>query len=309
MLVLYGFIRRKDLEYVSKFPWDIGIISFMLFPELMKSSENATEKIRLLLEDPFFDLIEVTVIDDNEWLKIAEVNKSYGKKFMLGLQPVILSKGLNPNALNDEERRKTIEILVHEVEKAGKRGYIGIGVCSGPNIEGPERSKAIDALVKSLIELSSITNKYGIKLFLETFDVVWDRKRLAGSLDETIKVIEKVREVVDNVYIMWDLSHAPLLNEDPEILKSYPDYIGHIHIGCAKKIDNKLLDTHPGFYRPGAINTEKDVAKLISVLHEIGYKGAISFEIRPEEGQNPLEILNSAKGVLLRAYQLYLEKI
>uniref|UniRef100_A0A7J3QDE1 Xylose isomerase-like TIM barrel domain-containing protein n=1 Tax=Ignisphaera aggregans TaxID=334771 RepID=A0A7J3QDE1_9CREN len=146
-------------------------------------------------------------------------------------------------------------------------------------------------------------------MFLETFDVTWDRKRIAGYLHETVKIVERVRESVGNIYIMWDLSHAPLLNEDPEILKSYPEFIGHIHIGCGKKVDDKLLDTHPGFYRPGAINTENDVAKLLRVLHDMDYKGSISFEIRPEQDQDPFEVLNAGKGVLLRAFQLYLDSI
>ena len=37
------------------------------------------------------------------------------------------------------------------------------------------------------------------------------------------------------------------------------------------------------------------------------YRGAISFEVKPEENQNPLEVLNTAKSVLMRAFQLFLE--
>lgn len=308
--MLYGFTVRKGLSIVSKFPWDIGIVSFMLFPELMKSSENASEKLSILIEDPFFELIEVTIIDDSEWKKVTEINTRYGKSFALGLQPIILTRGVNPSALNEDERRKASEIIISEVRKVGERGYRAVGLCSGPNIEGSDKAKALEALIKTLIEVGSEAMKYNMKVFLETFDVVWDRKRLLGSYIETTKVIEKVREVgVKNVYIMWDLSHAPMLSEDPEILRSYPEYLGHVHIGCAKKVDNKLMDTHPGFYRPGAVNTEKEVAKLLGVLHDIGYRGAISYEIRPEEGQNPMEILNAAKGVLLRAFQLYMDSI
>lgn len=308
--MLYGCTLKKDIVVVSKFPWDIGIVSFMLFPELMKTSENASEKLRILIEDPFFELLEVMIIDDVEWRKVVEINTKYKKSFALGLQPVVLTRGVNPSAVNEEERKKAVETLLAEVKKAGERGYKAVGLCAGPNIDGQERARALEALIKTLVELGSEAKKYNMNVYLETFDIVWDRKRLLGPYAETVKVIEKIRESgVKNVYIMWDLSHAPLLNEDPEVLKSYPEYLGHIHIGCAKKVNDKLLDTHPGFYRPGALNTEKEIAKLLNVLHSIGYKGAISFEVRPEEGQNPLEILNSSKGVLLRAFQLFLENI
>ncbi|MEL9940540.1 MAG: TIM barrel protein [Ignisphaera sp.] len=305
--MLYGYIKKNEFEIIARFPWDIGIVSFMVFPELMKTSEGASEKIRVLLEDPYFDLLEVMIIDDVEWKKINELNRLYGKKFALGLQPVILTRGVNPSATDEAERMKSVEVLLREVRVAGGRGYKAVGICSGPNVEGSEREKAREALIKTLVELGSEAAKYNMNLYLETFDVAWDRKRLAGPLQETVKIVEKVREQAKNVYIMWDLSHAPLLNESPDLLKSYPDFIGHIHIGCAKRVGDKLLDTHPGFYRPGALNTEQDVAKLLTVLSDIGYRGAISFEVRPEEGQHPMEVVHTAKSVLLRAFQLYLQ--
>ena len=184
-----------------------------------------------------------------------------------------------------------------------------VALCSGPNVEGADREKAIEAMVKTLRELAEEASKYGMPVYLETFDYQWDKKRLVGPIDLAAKIVERARETHRNVYLMWDLSHGPLLNEDPEVLKSYPDLIGHIHIGCAKKVDGKLYDWHPGFYRPGALNTEHDVAKLLEVLKDIGYRGAISFEIKPEGDQSPYEILNAAKGVLLRAFQLVLERI
>jgi len=305
--MLYGYLKKKNLEVLARFPWDIGIVSFMVFPELMRSSEGAFDKVRTLLVDPYFDLIEVMVIDDGEWRKISELNSVYGKKFALGLQPVVLTRGVNPSAVNEDERKRSVDALIREARVAGERGYRAVGICSGPNIEGPEREKAKEALVKSLVELAVEASKYGMNVYLETFDVVWDRKRLAGSFEETAKVVEKARDQAKNVYIMWDLSHAPLLNESPEVLKTYPELVGHIHIGCAKRVGDRLLDTHPGFYRPGALNTEDDVAKLLTVLSDVGYRGAISFEVRPEEGQHPLEVINTAKGVLLRAFQLFLE--
>uniref|UniRef100_A0A7C5XN78 Xylose isomerase-like TIM barrel domain-containing protein n=1 Tax=Ignisphaera aggregans TaxID=334771 RepID=A0A7C5XN78_9CREN len=308
--MLYGYTVKNGREIVSRFPWDIGIVAFMIFPELMRIDKGVSDKLKPLIIDPFFDLIEMTPMDDAEWSRVEELNKNYRKRFALALQPYILTRGMNINAIDEAERSKAVEFIVNEIKRAGLRGMKAVGLCSGPNVEDPEKRKiAIDALVKSLVEIGAEASRYGMKVFLETFDVTWDRKRIAGYLHETVKIVERVRESVGNIYIMWDLSHAPLLNEDPEILKSYPEFIGHIHIGCGKKVGDKLLDTHPGFYRPGAINTENDVAKLLRVLHDMDYKGSISFEIRPEQDQDPFEVLNAGKGVLLRAFQLYLDSI
>ncbi len=303
--MLYGFTVRKGHEIIARFPWRIGIVAFMLFPELLKSDEGAGDKILTIANDPFFDLFEVAPMRDSEWAKLRDVAKE--KEFALALQPEILVRGRNPNALSEDERREVVKLFVEEIRRAGERGMKAVALCSGPNVEGADREKAIEALVKTLRELAEEASRYGMPVYLETFDYQWDKKRLVGPIDLAAKVVERVRETHRNVYIMWDLSHGPLLNEDPEVLKSYPDLIGHIHVGCAKKVDDKLYDWHPGFYRPGALNTERELAKLLAVLHDIGYRGAVSFEIKPEGEQSPFEILNAAKGVLLRAFQLLLE--
>ncbi|MCS7110685.1 MAG: sugar phosphate isomerase/epimerase [Ignisphaera sp.] len=308
--MLYGYVIKDGHEIVAKFPWDVGIVAFMIFPDLMQSTRDFSERLKPLITDPFFDLIEMTPIaDDLEWNKVVELNKSYRKKFALALQPLIINKGININAVDEQERRRAVEFVISEIRRAGMRGLKAVGLCSGPNVEGPNKEAATEALIKSLVEISSEASKYDMKVFLETFDTAWDRKRLAGLLPDTVRIVERVRDSAKNIYIMWDLSHAPLLNEDPSVLRSYPEFVGHIHIGCGKRVGDKLLDTHPGFYRPGALNTEVDVAKLLGVLHDIGYRGSISFEIRPEQDQNPFEVLNSGKGVLLRAFQLYLDMI
>jgi len=303
--MFYTYAKVKGIDIVAKFPYKIGVVTFMLFPELLKSDKGASEKLKVVIEDPFFEVLEVGYIGDEEWNKIAKIGTD--KEFARALQPEVLVKKYNPNALDESERKKAEDILVKETIKAGERGMCAVALCSGPIVPENKKDTAINSLVKTLKAIAEAASKYNMPVYLETFDYAWDKKRLIGPLAEAVKVIDRVRESYKNIYLMWDLSHGPLLNEDPEILKSYPDYIGHIHIGCAKKVEDKLYDWHPGFYRPGALNTEKDVAKLITVLHDIKYKGVVSFEVKPEENQHPLEVLNTAKSVLIRAYQLFLE--
>ncbi len=308
--MLYVGHVREGIESAVKFPWRIGIVTFMAFPELLRSDEGLADKVKVLVEDPFFDLLEVGPVSDHEWIKLMNLIKACGRSVdvAVGLQPEVLVRKFNPNALSEEERRKAEEVLVRDVEVAGKRGVKAVALCSGPNVEGGDRVKAREALIKTLSAMASKASEYGIKVFVETFDYAWDKKRLLGPIDFSAKVIDELRSIGHgNVYLMWDLSHGPLLNERPEDLKPYSNLIGHIHIGCAKKVEDKLLDWHPGFYRPGALNSERDVADLIRVLHEIRYSGAVSFEVKPEDGQNPLEVIATAKSVLVRAYQIFLE--
>ena len=303
--MFYTYARVKGVEVVAKFPYKIGIVAFMIFPELIKSDKDAAEKLKILIEDPFFELLEVGYIGNEEWGRIASMKPTV--EFARALQPEVLVQKYNPNALDEVERKKAEEVLVRETRIAGERGMCAVALCSGPVVPEDKKEQAIEALVKTLKAIAEEASKYNMPVFLETFDYAWDKKRLIGPLPLGVKVIDKARESYKNVYLMWDLSHGPLLNEEPEVIKSYPDYIGHIHMGCAKKVDDKLYDWHPGFYRPGALNTEKEVARLLAVLHDIKYKGAVSFEVKPEGDQQPLEVLHAAKSVLVRAYQLFLE--
>ncbi len=302
--MLYAGILKKGVEVVARFPWKIGVVVFMLYPELLKSDEGAGDKVLEIVHDPILDLYEVAPMRDEEWKKIAQY-VGY-KSFALALQPEVLVRGINPNALNEEERRKASERLIEETRRAGERGMVAVALCSGPTVPENDRDRALGSLEKTLSELAEVAAQYRMNVYLETFDYDKDKRRLIGPLSLAAKIVERVRQNYTNVYIMWDLSHSPLLNEDPEILRSYPDLLGHIHIGCAKKVDDKLLDWHPGFYRKGALNTEKEVAKLLAVLNDIGYRGAISFEVKPEADQTPQEVLATAETVLLRAFQLFL---
>ncbi len=303
---------RRGFELAVRFPYPVGIVTFMAFPEFLRTDEGFADEVKVLVEDPFFDLLEIGPIGDHEWSKFMSVIKASGRdvRVAVGLQPEVLVRKFNPNALNEEERRKAEEVLVKDTEIAGRRGVKAVALCSGPNVDGVERERAREALIKTLSAIASKAAEYGASVYVETFDYSWDKKRLLGPIGFSAKVIEDVRALGHkNVWLMWDLSHAPMLGEKPEDLKPYADLLGHIHIGCTKKVGDRLLDWHPGFHRPGAINTEKEVAELLKVLHDIKYSGAVSFEVKPEEGQLPLEVVSAAKAVLIRAYQAVVENL
>lgn len=307
--MFYTHVSKKELDFVVKFPYKIGIVTFMIFPELLKSDEGAADKIKLLINDPFFDLLELSPINDREWKKLQSYSRSSKIEFALGLQPEILVRGYNPSAIDENERKRAEDILARDAEIACKRGMKAIAMCSGPTVPEQKRKAAVEAFVRTAITISEKISRYDVPLLIETFDVKWDKKRLLGNLEFSAEVLEKIRENYSKTYLLWDLSHAPMLNEKPENLKPYSDLLGHVHVGCTKRVENRLYDWHPGFHRPGSLNDENDIAKLLEVLHDIKYKGAMSFEVKPEEGQTPMEVIHTAKSVLIRSFQMYLEEV
>ncbi|RLF18957.1 MAG: sugar phosphate isomerase/epimerase [Thermoprotei archaeon] len=301
-------LKKKGEELYLKFPWKVGIVLFMAFPETTKG-ENVEDAIKHIASDPFFDLIEIPPYKEEVLKQIVNLAHEEGLDVALALQPEILSKGLDIASLEENKRANALKVLKDMIELAHRVSISSVALCTSKD-PGPEnREKALSLLRESLKELCKIAANHNIKLILEVFDRDYDRKLLLGPTREAIDVIRDVREEYENIGLLWDLSHAPMLNETPQILKECADILYHIHIGCAKKVDEGFKDTHPGFYVAGAVNGVEEVAELLQVLHEIGYRGAVSFEVKPEEGQSSLEVVNCAKGVLLHAASLAFKRI
>jgi len=302
------YSEKKGIEGFFKFPWKISIVGFMANPATLKGRE-IRETFETIAYDPFFDAIEIHLLTDEQWNEAIKVLSKRRIEVISALQPIVLMQNVNPNALDENERKKAVEILKNAIKTSAERGIRAAGLCTGPD-PGPEnRDAAKDALIKSMKEILTYSNKVGVSVTLEIFDRDYDKKLLLGPLDEALKIAEELKSEFNNFGLLWDLSHAPMLHEKPEDLKKAKGYLGHIHIGCTKKTEEGLKDWHPGFFRPGAINDIDDVKRLIKVLKEIDYKGYVGFEVKPEDGQNWQEVVNTAKGVLYTAYALYIEDI
>lgn len=292
---------HKGLRLSSEFPWKISIVSFMAYPSMTQEGGDAVGSLLKILDDSFFDAVELPSISEADWSRV----KGYAaeKTFVRGLQPDILANKLDLNALDVSKRREAVARIKSEIDLASGRGMQMVGLCSGPDPGAEKRGEATERLIQSLIEISTHAYQRGVLLALETFDRDHDRKLLLGPISEASKVVRKVREQCRNIGLMWDLSHAPMLNETPEDLKNLADILVHIHIGCSKRRNGALIDTHPMFYTNGAVNSEHDVSRLLQMLLDINYKGMVGFEVKPEPHQTSEEIVSAAKGVLVSAYQ------
>lgn len=291
----------KGLSLSARFPWRVGIVSFMSHPSIIAGEGDVVGSVRRILEDPFFDAVEVSLVPDPAW----EGLKPYlnGKGVARALQPDILTKRLDLSSLDEKRRGEAVAYVKREVEVAHGRGLNTVALCSGPDPGAEKRADATEALVKSLEEVCGFALHRGVGIVFETFDRDWDKKSLAGPLDEALEMVRGIRRRYGNIGLLWDLGHAPMLGEKPEDVRRAGDVLVHVHIGCAKRVDSKLFDWHPVFYQPGAVNTVEDVAGLLRVLIEMGYKGGFAFEVKPEQGQSSEAVINTSKGVLMEAYQ------
>ena len=304
----YVSTEVSGVEVVARFPWKVGIVVFMAFPETMKN-KGVKEAITTLVEDGFFDELEFQVYPDEVWREVEPVLKRRNLIIGAALQLDVLTMKLNLNSRNEEERRKAIDHIKKRIEEASNRGINNVALCSGPDPGPGAREEEKKLLADSLIEICKYAKRYGSRIILEAFDRDYDKKLLIGPIREAAEVIREVRKECDNIGLLWDLSHAPMLKEGPEILRDYKDLLYEVHVGCAKRVNGGFLDTHPTFYTPGSVNGIEEVARLFKVLLDIDYKGVVTLEIKPEEHQTSLEIINNAKGVLLSAFEKVVKEV
>ena len=305
-----GFSLNSYIDGVEvsvRFPWEVGTVSFMAYWKEMIEENKKVDVLKKLLSDMFFDVIEVPRLSREEWKKIEDLASD--KIIARALQPDILIGKLNLNSSDEMERRKAIKTILEEIDLATSLGMQIMALCSGPDPGEEGREEAKRLLVESLTEIAEEANSRGAFILLETFDREWDKKLLIGPLREGVEVVRRVQREYGNIALLWDLSHAPLLGEKPEDLLSVMEYVGHIHIGCGERVDKAWRDTHPGFFRENAANDVEDVARLLTVLLRGGYQGAVSFEVKPSEGEKTEEVLAVAKGVLISAFDRIVAEI
>ncbi|MCD6260328.1 MAG: sugar phosphate isomerase/epimerase [Thaumarchaeota archaeon] len=301
------------MEDLSRYV-ELGIVHFMAFPETIRGEKGILESIRKILLDDDFKVIEVTWIKDPKVRKeAAELFDQSGIKVLYAAQPRVLLQGLNPNALNEEERKRAVEDLKKGIDEAIEIGAKGFAFLAGKD-PGPEkRSEAKKQLIKTISELCDYarSREKDLMVELEIFDREIDKRALIGPSKEAAEIAKIVRKEHSNFGLLHDLSHLPLLGESPkEALEPIKKYLTHIHIGsCVLDPSHEAYgDKHPRFQLKGSEVDVYDLRDFLKTLFDIGYLGGepkvVSFEVSPRPGEDPELVIASSKRFLWRAWSM-----
>jgi sugar phosphate isomerase/epimerase len=289
-----------------------GLVHFMAFPELAGGEGPWEETVRRIALDPFFTAIEITHMEDpgvrervRDLIRLARLSVGYGA------HPDILRRKLNVNALNESERGAACAELRKHLDEAVFMGAETFVILSGKDPGAADREKAMEALVKSLDELCAYSSSLGgPKVVLELFDCEVDKCCLMGPTSLAVAVAEKVGVHRKNFGLLVDLSHIPLLKESPQqALVPIKEYLAGAHLGNAviQADCAGYGDYHPIFGSPGSANDLPEMMEFLKTLREIGFlneakRPIVSFEIKPQPGQDPLIIIANAQRVLREAW-------
>lgn len=290
----------------------VGTISFMSYPAIMKGDSPETERIlKRLIEDPYFDALEISWIKDAQArARIARYLAQANMTVCYGAQPRFLTTGYNINDLDEEKRTVALNSLKEGIDEAYELGAVGLAFLSGPYQE-ETKEESFQALLDSTREACAYAKSKGaLRIELEIFDYDVDKKSLIGPTPLAKRFAEEVRKDYDNFGLLVDLSHFPLIRESvEESILPIRDYITHAHIGNAVVLPDcdGYGDQHPRFGFPNSANGLEDAVSYLRTLLATGFLNTerppvMSFEVKPFGDEEPDMVLNGCKRFLEKAW-------
>lgn len=288
----------------------VGIIHFMAYPSTMRGEGPILETITEIAEDDFFTAIEITHINDPDVrAKARDILRSSGLAVGYATQPVVLNTPLNPNSLDEDERKRAVEVLKSHIDEAFYFGAERMAFLSGKDPGPQHRPAALSALVRTTRELCDYAKDKGMGITLETFDRDIDKKALIGPSEEAAEFADLVNRA--NFGLMVDLSHLPLLGESPEqCAKAVKDYVVHLHVGnCVMRDPSHPAygDAHPRFGIEGGENSVRELSAFLKAFMDVGFLDGktqpfMSFEVKPLKDESSEVVVANAKRTLKQAW-------
>ena len=293
-------------ESIHKY-FQIGTIQFMSYAGL-----DVLESIKTIAKDDFFDAVEIGQIkDDAVREEVKKVLRQSHLKVCYGAQPRILGPKLNPNAIEEEERKKAEATLMEALDEAKELGATAIAFLSG-KWEQETKDEAYAQLLKTTRAVCDYAKTLDMSVNLEVFDFDMDKAALIGPAPYAAKFAQDMRTTHGNFGLMVDLSHFPTTYETSKfVIQTLRPYISHFHIGNAvvKEGAEAYGDQHPRFGFPDSANDVEELVDFLTVLKEEGFFNAknpyvLSFEVKPWGDEDPAIIMANTKRVLRRAWAL-----
>ena len=292
----------------------LGTVHHVSYP-LPPGSEEIGKLFTLkkLLCDTTFDAIEVGHFADPavRAQAVAMVRTAHLETVAYGGQGILLGSGLSINALDEQDRTRAVTALKEGIDEAYEFGASLFAFLAGRyETESVERS--MQALMRSIRELSAYTaERGGMGIEIEVFDYDIDKCSLIGPIDRVTRLAEELCPELPNFSIQVDSSHIPLLRESiRESITPIASVLRHAHIGNAVMRDTSSPaygDLHPRFGYPHGENDTEQLAEYLRVLLDVGFlnerdRPLVSFEVKPQPGEDPDLVLANAKRTLRQAW-------
>ncbi len=291
----------------------VGLVHFMAYPAAMSGGGDILSSVRRVMEDPFFDAVEVTHISDpGQRAAVGKLASQAGITLGYGAQPQLLRNRENLNSLLEDERQAALRRMFACIDEAYEIGASGIGYLSGRFEPGREED-AYRQLLKSTRAICGYAReKGGLMVNLEVFDYDVEKCALIGPAALAARFAGEIAGEYDNFGLMIDLSHITQLRESlDENIDPIVPYIRHVHIANSVLTQGAPAygDQHPGFYFPNSVVDRELLAAFLRKLIRIGYiapgkRPVVAFEVKPWGDEDSEMVIAGAKRFLREAWEL-----
>lgn len=301
---------------------DVGIVLPKLFSGIADDKNRFFEGLMTILTDPFFTTVEVSYTPEEE---IVEMTRDYtrlaGAQVVFNGGDAVRRLGMDLSSLDEEKRAASVESGKRLIDQCYQEKARIMHVVTGKYTGEEEKDAMLAAFEKSLAELCAYAveageqEEYVLTVSVETGDRYYDRHYLLGPTNEAVAIVRRVKEKYENVGILLDQSHFPVMREDPhKALWQARDYLSHVHIGNSyvKDMEKPYFgDKHLPFGVPDSEVGVEELARFLTTLREIGFfdrtsvtrKPLVSFEVGPF-GDEPEElVIANIKRVFIEAWQ------
>lgn len=291
-------------ESIHKY-FQVGIIQWMSYP-----LQDSMESLKAICQDDYFDVIELKGFGAQNHAAKALLEQSH-LRVCYGAQPRLLGPKLNPNAIDEEERKRAEETLIAGIDEAEFLGAKGIAFLAG-KWERTSKDQAYRQLLKTTRNLCDYAAAKGMFVELEVFDFDMDKAALIGPAPYAAQFAADMRSSHSNFGLVVDLSHFPTTYENSRfVIRTLRPYITHFHFGNAvvRKNCDGYGDLHPRFGYPNSANDTPELLDYLRVLKEEGFFLAenpyvLSMEVTPRPNEDEEIVLANTKRVLNRAWAL-----
>ncbi len=306
------------------YPFLKGIVHLTAYSHTYVNESLIISSFEKIAANPFYDVVLLSHFEDKQLRKRIKQILDQGMMevhFITNFPGTVpwCRDGGNLNTLDETRRRKDLDDFFPYLDEALEMGATQL--IFGSNVLGKEKDREGEKkqLKKSIIEICNYlkknsTTKEPMYLSLEHCDTDVDKKALIGPSHDTHKFVLECRQDVDNIGILFDMSHVLLLNEDPaEEIKRMKDTVIQIHLAnCTDNPDYPWFgDRHIRFGRDGLNNLDV-VTNLFKKLLEINYfedyykknkkMSIVSLEIKALNGELPEVVRANTQRVLEQAW-------
>jgi sugar phosphate isomerase/epimerase len=278
----------------------------MAYPEMQSGEGDFVSTIHQLGDLNFFGALEMGMINSaRERAAVFQATRERNLKLAVGAQPLILGQNLNLNAYDLQVRLDARNIIQQAIDEAAEIGAESFVVLSGKDPGDDHRNQAYQFLEESILALADHAHQYAIRIVLETFDRLVDKKALVGPSAEAAPLARKIKASYPEFGLLYDMGHMPLLYETPsQALQLLRGLLAEVHLGnCVLTPGaNAFGDKHPRFGFVGGVNNMPELVTFLEALFVTDYlkedqtakeRPWVGFEIRPHGSETTVQILEN----------------